>query len=180
LFVETSNQIQICKLPYLTKIIALGESAVDTEQFQKLLGMLPNLYHLEVSYEFLQPLLDNECMCLLLKQRITHLYIFVSLSTTLELVISTIPRLVSVFPWLKHFYFCLRKSHLFSNPLIVTVLNSLSKWNSLVSFGVVDAVLTEETLSKGIKQWVMENSTLHEDPNSFAADYTDEAFRLWL
>jgi hypothetical protein len=180
LFVEISEEIQLCKLYYLTRVSALRESTVNTKYFQKLLEVSPNLHHFEVSYEFLRPLLDNnEPICLLLQQRITHIYILIPKSASVESVISSIPQLASVFSSLKHFYFGLEKGYQSSESLVVAVLNSLFKWNSLVSFGVVDAVMTLETSSKDIEQWVMENSTLHEH-SSFVVDYTNEIFRLWL
>ncbi len=48
-----------------------------------------------------------------------------------------------------------------------------------MSFGIVNAVVSEEILSKDIKQWVVDNSILNEDV-PFAVDYTNETFRVWL
>jgi hypothetical protein len=179
LFVEVSKDIQLCKLPYLTALSAWRKSCVNTKHLQRLLEVSPNLYHLKVNFDFLQPLFDDESVCLLLQQRITHLYILLSLSESLEPVISSMPRLISTFSSLKHFYFCLEKGCQPSEPLILSTLSYITKCNSLISFGVVNAVMTQEILSKDIQQWVMEHSTLH-DHNSFIVDYTDEIFRLWL
>jgi len=166
-------------LPYLTKITALRESPINADCFQKLLEISPNLHHLEVNYEFLRPLLDDESVCLLLKHRITRIYILITTSTNLESIISSISRLPSIFLSLKHFYFCLENFSQSSELLILSVFKYLSEWNCLISFGVVDAGLKEELFPKDLQQWVLENSTLREQ-NSFAVDYSDDAFRLWL
>ncbi len=179
MFVETTKEIYVGKLSYLSKLVALKKTSLDTECFQRLLEQSPNLHYLDVNYKLLQPLLDNESVCLLLKRRITHLYISISSVMILELVISSMPQLASTLSSLKHLYFTLDKRDQTAESLILAVLNSLSKWNSLVSFGIVDVLMKEETLSKGIQQWVMENSILHEH-TSFAVDYTNKTFRLWL
>ncbi len=61
----------------------------------------------------------------------------------------------------------------------MTVLKYLSKWNCLISFGVVGNELTKSIASKNLQQWILNNSTLQE-LNSFIVDCTDDAFRLWL
>jgi len=166
-------------LSYLTKITLLRGSVINIECFQRLLEISPNLYHLEVNYEFLRSLFDNESVCLLLTHRITHIYILITKSTNLESVISSISRLPSIFPSLKHFYFSLEKISQSSESLILVIFKYLSEWNSLVSFGVVGAGLIQEIFSRDLQQWFLENSTLDER-NSFAVDYTDDIFRLWL
>ena len=166
-------------MSYLTKVTALHEFAVNSKYFQKLLEASPNLHHLEISYDFLPPLFDDEFVGLLLNQRITQIYILIPLKTSLESVISSVSHLSSIFSSLKHFYFGLGKGYKSAESLILVVLRSLCKWNSLVSFGVVNAVMSEEILSTNIQQWVLENSSL-EDRNSFIVDYTNGIFRLWL
>jgi len=103
----------------------------------------------------------------------------ITASTNLESVIVSISRLPSIFPSLKHSYFWVEPVSQSSELLILTVLKHLSEWSSLISFGVVGAILAVETLSKDLQQWVLENSTLHAQ-NSFVVDYSDERFRLWL
>ena len=166
-------------MPYLIQVTSLRKLSIDAEDFQRLLEVSPNLRHLEVNYEFLQPLFDNKSVCLLLEQRITHIYMCISSPTNLESVISSISQLTTIFPSLKHLYFCLENGYQSAESLILAVLNCLSKWNSLISFGAVDAVMTEETLSKDLRQWVIENSILNEH-SSFVAGYTDKTFRLWM
>ncbi len=166
-------------MSYLTQFTALRESTISADCCQKLLEISPNLYHLEVNYEFLRSLFDNESICYLLKHRITHIYILITTSRDLESVISSISRLTLIFPFLKHFYFCLEMVCQSSELFILSIFKYLSEWRSLVSFGVVGINLTKEIFSKDLPQWVMKNSTLH-DQNSFVVDYTDDIFRLWL
>jgi hypothetical protein len=179
LLVEISKEIQICKLSYLTRVVALFELSIDATHFQRLLEASPNLHHLEINYEFLRPLLDDESVCILLKQRITHMYISICLPTTLESVISSMSQLTTTFSSMKHLYFGLEKGYQPAESLILAVLNSLSKWNSLISFNAVDVLMTEETLSKDLQHWVIENSVLNEH-SSFFVGYIGERFRLWM
>jgi hypothetical protein len=155
------------------------ETTINPECFLRLLEVSPNLQHLKVTHEVLQSLLNNESIRPLLKQSITQIYISVSLSTSLASVISSISQLTSTFSSMKHFYFFLEKGYESSELLILAILNSLPDWNSLVTFGVVNAVIPEEISSKDIQQWVMDNSILNEDV-PFAVDYTNKIFRLWL
>ena len=73
----------------------------------------------------------------------------------------------------------MEKSSQSDESLIVTVFNYLSVWNALISFVTVGIIIKEEILTKGLRQWVIENSSLH-DPNLFIVDYFEERFRLWL
>ncbi len=145
---DISKEIQLCKLPYLTKIAAVRESAADTQVFQRLLEVSPNLHDLRVNYVFLRPLLDDESVCLLLKQRITHLYIFTPFLTDSQSIIPSINQLVSIFPFLKHLHFCLENRYESAERLIAVILKSLSKWQSLVSFGVSKAVIKKKNIIK--------------------------------
>lgn len=176
---EFSKGIDQCKLPFLNKITTLRESAMNSECFQGLLEISPNLYHLELNYEFLRPQFDIESVCFLLKHRITHIYILITKTTDLESITSSISRLTSIFPFLKHLYFSLEENNQSADLLILSILNNLSNWSCLVSFGIVNTRLTEEILSKPLPKWVLENSSLN-DENSFVVDYTGNVFRLWL
>ena len=176
---ELPKKNDLCKLSCLTKVAALRDSCIHADYFQRLLEIAPNLYHLEANYEFLRPLLENESVCFLLKQRITHIYMLITTSTNLDLFISSIPHLASVFSSLKHFYICLDNISEPTEPLILTIFKYLSEWNSLVSLGIVGINLTEAISSKDPQQWVLQNSTLT-DQRLFVVDYTDKIFRLWL
>jgi len=178
-FIESFKEIGFCRLAYLTKLTALRDSSINADFFQRLLEISPNLYHLEINYESLLSCFDNESICILLKHRITHIYLLITGITIIESVVSSISRLPSIFPSLKHIYFCFETISSSCELLISTVLKYLSEWNSLVSFGVVGTGLTQAIVLKDPQQWVLDNSTLNEQ-NTFTVDFTDDAFRLWL
>lgn len=159
--------------------MALEKSSVHADDFQKLLEVSPNLYHLAVNFEFIKPLFDNESVCYLLEHRITHLLIAISSTTNLESITDSIPRFSSVFPSLKHLYFHTETRDQPVESLILTVFKHLCKWNLLVSFGVANMTMDTKILSKGLRQWVLENSFLN-DNDLFLTDYSAETFRLWL
>jgi hypothetical protein len=78
----------------------------------------------------------------------------------------------------------MQKGYQSHEQFILAILHHLSKWNLLVSFGVINAVLTKETLSEGVHQWVMKNSNLIHGHNSFVVDslmrYFDCGLKLKL
>jgi hypothetical protein len=157
----------------------VGQSSINIENFHKLLEASTNVYNLNIDDGFLQSLLGDESLCFLLKHRITHLCITIFSSTALELIISSVSRLTSMFSSLKHLYFWLEKSCQSDESLIVAVFNYLSVWNALISFATVGTIIKPEILTKDLRQWVIENSSLC-DTDSFVADYFEERFRLWL
>lgn len=179
MYIESVQQISLCKLPYLIFFVSLEKSSVDVGDFKQILEVSPNLYHLAVNYEFIKPLFDNESICYLLERRITHLLIGISEKTNFESVVDSISRLSTVFPSLKHLYFHTQSNRQTTEPLILMIFNHLSKWNNLVSFGVANAKIDEKILTKGIREWIIENSLLN-DTDSFHTDYSDNTFRLWL
>jgi hypothetical protein len=159
--------------------VSLDEAQLQADDFQKLIEASPNLYHLAVNYNVLQAFFDNESLCHLLEHRITHLLISISDSITVQSVADSISHFSSIFPSLKHFYFHPLSTTESTDPLILSVFQHLPEWRSLVSFGIANAKLESETVSKGIRQWVIENTSLH-DEDSFLTDYSDNTFRLWL
>jgi hypothetical protein len=146
-----------------------------------LVEALPNLYDLTLYFTNLQSFFDDDSSCRLLGQRITHLKVFIHLSGA-KLDNFPIARLASIFPYLK--YLCLvHECFNLENaePLILVIINHLSKWNSLISLSILDAHLMEETYAQGIQHWILEHmSAAYGNDRSFLADYKHEEFRLWL
>ena len=52
-------------------------------------------------------------------------------------------------------------------------------WKSLIAFVTVGIILQPEILTKGVREWTVENSCL-QDKDLFVVDYFEERFRLWL
>jgi hypothetical protein len=176
---ESVQQTKLNKLPRLTFFVALEKPSIDADDFRRLFEMSPNLYHLAVNYEFIQPMFDNEPVCCFLQYRITHLLIGITSTTSLESVTGSVFRLTSVFPSLKHLYFHIKLDNQSAESLILSIFNQLCNWNSLVSFGVANITMDSKILSNGLREWVVENSFLT-DNDSFLTDYSAETFRIWL
>ena len=143
--------------------------------------MSPNLRHLETKYDFLQLLIDNEDFSSLFQQRITHLHI--AESSRSEIVIEsmslTLFRLVSFFSSLKHLYFNLCKANIKSQSKVLVLLKHLHQWISLISFGIVNVIITDDLCLNDTQQWIRRNSNI-EESKLFYANYTDKTIRLWF
>jgi len=152
---------------------------MESKDFSALIETSPNLYQLTIYFTTLQSLFDDDFVCQLLRQRITHLKIVLN-SSSIELNTFPMARLALIFPQLK--YLCFENQY-FSfetfEPLILAAFNHLSEWTSLISLTVLDMHLMEETCAKGIHQWTLEHISTY-DRNSFLTDYTDYSFRLWF
>jgi hypothetical protein len=179
MFLESVQQNHLWKLPYLTAITIASKSSIDMEDFRKLLEGSPNLCNLNIDDALFHPLLNDESICHILQHNITHLCITISSTTTFESVVSSISQLGSIFSSLKYLYFWIGSACQSSDSLIVTVFNHLSTWNYLISFVTAGIIIKPEILTKGIRPWVIQNSSLC-DKDSFIADYFEERFRLWL
>lgn len=171
--------IPLRRLPHLTFFVALTQPSVNAEDLKRLLESSPNLYHLAVSFEFIQPMFDHESVCQLLKRRITHLLIGISRTTTIQSVADSLERLSTIFPRLRHLYFHPSSSTEEIESLIQSAFQCIHQWKSLVSFGIANITMDSIIGSKDIREWVIENSSLT-DQDSFLTDYSDNTFRLWL
>jgi len=147
------------------------------KNFSALLQASPNLYNLTIYFTTLQLFFDDDSICRLLGQQITHLKIHLH-SQNIKLDNFPMARLVSTFSNLKYLCF-LNGYYRFGNveSFILSIINRLSEWNSLVSFSISNICLKEETRSKGIQYWVSEHIS---NNRLFLVDYTDNEFRLWL
>ncbi|CAF1073588.1 unnamed protein product [Adineta steineri] len=176
---ESFQEIQLRKLPYLTFFVAFQTLSINTDDFKRLLEAAPNLYHMAIAYELLDSLFASDIVCNLLGRRVTDLLIGITSEINSEAIPIFITRLASVCPSLKHLYFHSKDSKNSTESIILTVLNHLSKWNCLISFGVANIKIDSKILTQGIREWIIENSNLH-DNDSFLTDYSADTFRLWL
>jgi hypothetical protein len=138
----------------------------------------PNLYDLTIHFDALQSFFDDDSVCRLLGQRITHTKIILY-SESIEQNTFPMARLASIFPRLKCLCFEMEVFNTTSELFILAAFNHFSEWKSLISFSVLGMVMIDETIAKDIHQWVLENisESYH---NSFLTNYTDYEFRLWL
>ena len=178
LILVSTEQIILRKLPFLTSVELPETKTIDIKDFQILVEASPNLFNLIVNCEILRPFFDNGNFCRLLGQRITHLKIILP-SRWFQLDEVPVISLVSTFPHVKHLSFDASSMYGNLELLIIYVLNHLSEWNSLISFSILDAKLTDETLTKSIHEWVSEN-ICESHRNAFQTNYVENTFHLWL
>ncbi|CAF1286418.1 unnamed protein product [Adineta ricciae] len=176
---SSQQQNQLCHLSHLTTITIMNGSSIDLNSFCKLVEQLPNLNTMNIEDELLQLLMMNQFIDESLKSKITHLCIIVHSSDIFQFITSSISLLASTFSSLKYLYFWFEKECQTSESLILSVFKHLSMWKSLIAFVTVGIILQPEILAKGIREWTVENSYLH-DNDSFVVDYFEERFRLWL
>lgn len=157
----------------------INASSIDFDDFYKLLQELPNLNTLNLEDNLLQLIWNNQTICDILNNQITHLCLIIHSTDIFQSIISSISQLASTFSSLKYLYFWIEKECQSSELLILSVFNHLSMWNSLIAFATVGIILPQTILTQGIRQWTIENSSLNEN-DSFVVDYFEERFRLWL
>ena len=166
-------------MPSLTFFVCLQQYPINTDDFMKLLESSPNLYHFALNYEVIRPFLNIESLCDLLGKRLTDLLIGITTNIDSEALNTFVTRLASVVPSLRHLYFHFKDDNLPVESLILTICTNLFQWKRLISFGIANIQLNSTILSKGLRQWLLENSNLPAD-DSFLTDYSAKTFRLWL
>ncbi|UJR34199.1 hypothetical protein I4U23_021605 [Adineta vaga] len=176
---QSIQEIQLRKMPFLTFFVALQHFPIDLNDFKKLLEVSTNLYHFALNYEVIAPFLNDNNLCELLGYRMTDLLIGVTTEITSESMVEIVTRLACVCPSLRHLYFHFKDEKQSAEALILSIFTHLSQWKRLISFGVANIQLNSTILSKGIRQWVLENCNLS-DNDSFLTDYSANTFRLWL
>ncbi|CAF2792625.1 unnamed protein product [Rotaria sp. Silwood2] len=175
LVLKSGKENHLCKLTHLTHL-SLIQSSVDSKSLQELLQSSPNLFDLNIHSKSLHTLLEQQSICHLLEERITHLYIFIIYSDDFEQVTTTISRLASIFKRLKHLYINIPMNDKSFESLILSIFNQLTQWPSLVSLEIFGL---SEKFQDSIRQWLRNNSPFN-DSDSFISEYPQRAFKLWL
>ncbi|CAF4079868.1 unnamed protein product [Rotaria sp. Silwood2] len=175
LVLKSGKENHLCKLTHLTHL-SLIQSSVDSKSLQELLQSSPNLFDLNIHSKSLHTLLEQQSICHLLEERITHLYIFIIYSDDFEQVTTTISRLASIFKRLKHLYINIPMNDKSFESLILSIFNQLTQWPSLVSLEIFGL---SEKFQDSIRQWLRNNSPFN-DSDSFTSEYPQRAFKLWL
>lgn len=75
----------------------------------------------------LHSLLDHSCICYVLGQQITNLYIYVTHSDDIEQVTTSVARLSSIFKRLKHFYININMNERVSEPIVLSMFDQLTQ-----------------------------------------------------
>ncbi|CAF5147609.1 unnamed protein product [Rotaria sp. Silwood1] len=174
-FLESGKENRLCKLIHLTHLLLI-QSSVDSKSLQELLQSSPNLFDLNIHSTSLHSLLEQQSICHLFEERITHLYIFIIYSDVFEQVTTTISRLSSIFKRLKHLYINIPMSDKSFESVILSIFNQLTQWSSLISLEIYGL---SEKFQDSIRQWLRNNSPFN-DSDSFISEYPKRTFKLWL
>ena len=178
------KQTTISSLPRLSRLIQIwlyGLIPSDLSFFTMILKSAPNLFRLDLSYEHLSRVLENEQICQILSQRITSLAIFENdpNSSTITLKEEHLPRIASFFPKVQDIYVNL--AHLIgknsSDSVLICLLKSFEHHRMI---GLcVDAEFCEQ-MTKDTERWLREKTVLSQ--RSFYAEYCNKLNRLlvWL
>ncbi|CAF4963104.1 unnamed protein product [Rotaria sp. Silwood1] len=175
LVLKSGKENRLCKLIHLTHLLLI-QSSVDSKSLQELLQSSPNLFDLNIHSTSLHSLLEQQSICHLFEERITHLYIFIIYSDVFEQVTTTISRLSSIFKRLKHLYINIPMSDKSFESVILSIFNQLTQWSSLISLEIYGL---SEKFQDSIRQWLRNNSPFN-DSDSFISEYPKRTFKLWL
>ncbi len=164
--VTLPKQAVLIKLPRLKQLAVLGICPLT--YFVK---AAPNLDYLDVTFNCLKNLLDDEQICTLLQQRITRLDIGDWLSTEVD----RLQHIARVFSNLHQLIIELTDS---STTMDSTVLAVLANWyDKQLHWLFVKGSLSDQA-KENLRQWLLE----HTNPitnDSFAVNYNDRSFTLW-
>jgi hypothetical protein len=144
-----------------------------------ILQFAPNLFRLDLNYNTLLLLLDNEQTCLLLRQRITALTInnMPSSSTNTNKYIC---RIASIFLNLRHLYLDMRFLTVTIDSMVLQYFDEFYKQQTpLISF-CADGKPSDE-MKNDAKQWLLKHRN-HLYEKQFAAYFNEKAerFLIWL
>jgi hypothetical protein len=138
-----------------------------------LLNASPNLEYLLIDFDCLKASLDNEPTCHLLKTRIVRLHIAKWIDSESNLI----QRIIEVFSGLRLLGITMNNPKLLIDSFVLTII---SLWKSKQRFFLgVNGLLSEEA-SKNLRQWIIDHCFHLMANDSFAVEYNNNWFDLWL
>jgi hypothetical protein len=164
------------------KHLILGDSVPsDLDHFSLILVAASNLIRLDLNFDCLLPLLDNEQTTYLLQQRIRALAINkISSSSATAIGEHHIPRIASTFPRLRHMFVDLNHLLPSIDSMILCILMEFKK--SLVSLGA-DGQPSDE-MKTDARKWLEENNNKSNmnivHPTEFDAYFNVQSNRLLI
>jgi hypothetical protein len=160
------KQAILIKLPRLKQLKVLGICPLLC--FVK---AAPNLDYLDVTFDCLKNLLDDEQICTLLQQRITRLDIGDWLCTEVD----RLQHIARVFSNLHQLIIELADLNMNMDS---TVLGVLANWyDKQLHWLFVNGSLSDQA-KENLRQWLQEHTNLITN-DSFAVNYNDQSFTLW-
>jgi hypothetical protein len=160
-----------------------GQVPSDIDHFPLMFATASNLIRLDLNFDSLLPLLDNDEARRFFQQRITALSIFkISRSTSTVISEQHISRVASTFPRLRHMFVDLTHSLPNIDSMVLSILTEFKK--RLVSLGS-DGPPSDE-MKADARKWLEENNNRSNHnivhPTDFDAYFNVESNRLvvWM
>jgi hypothetical protein len=137
----------------------------------------PNLFRLDLNYNTLLLLLDNQYICLLLQQRITALTIN-NMSSSSTNAKKHIARIAAIFLHLRHLYIDMRTLDMTIDLMVLCYFDEFYKHCAPLISLCADGKPSNE-MKNDTKKWLMKDRDyLHE--NELAAVFNEKAGRLFI
>ncbi len=156
----------VIKLPRLKRLAVSGICTLFC--FVK---AAPNLDYLEVSFDCLKNLLDDELTCHLLQQRIARLDIYDWLGIDVDLL----KNVSRVFTNLRQLIVGSKDLDTIIDP---TILAAIAHWHDKPLYWFFINGSLSDQAKTDLRQWLIDHTHLTSD-DSFAAEYNDNWFILW-
>jgi hypothetical protein len=176
---QQENNISLPKMLRLRRLTLVGSPPKDLHHMSIILQSAPNLFRLDLNYNTLLLLLDNESICLLLQQRITALTINNMSSSSINAT-KYIAQIASIFLHLRHLYIDMRFSDMTIDLMVLCYFDEFYKQQApLISF-CADGKPSDE-MKNDAEKWLIKYRT-HLREKEFAAFFNEKAGRLliWL
>lgn len=170
--------LSLPKMPHLRRLTLVGSPPKDLHHMSSILQSARNLFRLDLTYNTLILLINNEQICLLLQQRITALTIN-NIPSTIDSN-TYISRIASIFSNLQHLYLDMRFLGTNIDLMVLYYFDEFYKKQvPLISF-CADGKPSDE-MKNDAEKWLLKYRN-HLQEKQFAAYFNEKAGRLliWL
>ncbi|CAF1016118.1 unnamed protein product [Adineta steineri] len=173
---ENKNDI-LPKMPRLRRLTLVGFPPKDLYHMSTILDAAPNLFRLDLNYNTLLLLLNNESICLLLQQRITALTIN-NMPSCPSNAKENITRIAMTFLHLRHLYIDMRSLDTTIDLMVLCYFDEFLKQNApLISF-CADGKPSNE-MKDNAEKWLIYHRNYFEG-KQFAAYFNEKGSRLLI
>jgi hypothetical protein len=138
-----------------------------------ILNASPNLEQLTIDFDCLKAPLDDKPTCHLLKTRIVRLDII----DWIDIESNLLQRIAEVFGCLRNLVITMKDTKLLIDSFVLTII---SLWKSRLGVSLGVKGLLSEEINKNLRQWIIDHFFNFMPEDSFAVEYKDHGFNLWL
>ncbi|CAF3788387.1 unnamed protein product [Rotaria sp. Silwood1] len=163
----SSMQSIVLRLPWLKKLSISG-----IIELSHLLSISPNLDKLNVNFNCLKALLENNSTHCMLQTGITRLCIMDWIDTKSDLMSTIVQRFGS----LCHIAIAMTDPTLIVDSFILSIIPF---WKIKPKFSLLVEGLLSEDVRTNLRQWIIDNSYLTEE-DSFSIQYDEKQCKIWL